>query len=337
MNTRHRSTRGAAVIAAALAVTTTGCGPHLNLQAGIQTELTSLLIGPAPAPPQLPAVVGPVVVPSYAGVPAGAPQAPVVTPPQANPTPPCPPLGRNAFPPTAATSSISQAPVVGRFVYRQSGRAKMDGKQAGKLAGNVIVPVAATPPQTPAQTAAFTVTTPSFEGATITTTFAVQPAAASAPVPPTAATPPITAEPPAGLFITKIVTTAGNSTTTFAPSQPGVQVFSQPAGHGTTWQGTASDPTAAVSVTVKGSVVGDTHVNACGNALDAVKATVEETVIGIDESLTESHVLAVGSEYGGLILSDDRKVTGSVSGHQIDQTSSLTINSITPLPARGHG
>ena len=332
---RHRRSWPVAVtIAAALIVATTGCGPRLALHAGVQTELTSLLIGPPPAAPQLPAVVGPVVVPSYAGVPAAAPQAPI-TPPPPPPAPPCPPLGRNSFPPTAATSTIDNAPHPGRYIYRQSGRSQVDGKAAGKLAGNVVVPVAARAPETSAQTAAFTVTTPSFESATISTTVAIQPAAASAGVPPTAATDPMTVGPPAGLFITKIVTTAGNSTTTFSPSPPGVQVFAQPAGRGTTWQGTATDPTATVSVTVRGSVVGNTHVNACGNALDAVKVTLDETVAGISENLTESHVLGIGTEYGGLILSDERAVTGTISGHQVDQASSLTINSIAPLPTRG--
>ena len=325
-------------ITTALLVSTTACGPRLSLKAGIQTELTSLLIGPPPAAPQLPAVAGPVVVPSYAGLPAAAPQAPQapLRPTPVPPAPACPPLGRNSFPPTAATSSIDNAPHPGRYLYRQTGHSTMDGKAAGKLAGNVVVPVAAKATDTSAQTAAFTVTTPSFEDATITTSFAVQPAAASAPLPPTSVTPPMTVGPPAGLFITKIVTTAGNSTTTFTPNQPGVQVFSEPAGKGTTWQGTATDPTAAVSVTVNGSVVGNTHVNACGNALDAVKVTIDETVAGINENLTESHVLGIGTEYGGLILSDERKVTGSVSGHQVEQASSLTINSITPLPTRGH-
>ena len=330
-----RSVLPVVAMTAACVLAVAGCGPKLDLHAGIQTELTSLLIGPAPAAPQLPAAVGPVVVPTYAGVPAAAPQAPIPAPVKLPPPPACPPLGRDSFPPTAATSSITGPPQTGRFLFRQTGHSTVDGKAAGKLAGNVVVPVTATATDTSAQTAAFTVTTQGFEGARITTTFAIQPAAASAPVPPTAVTPPVTVEPPAGLFITKIVTTAGNSTTTFAPTPPGVQMFSQPAGKGTTWQGTATDPNAAVSVTVQGTVDGNTHVDACGNALDAMKVTLDETVVGTDENLTESHVLAVGSEYGGLILSDKRTVTGTVSGHQIDQSSTLTINSIAPLPSRG--
>jgi hypothetical protein len=323
-------------LAVAAAVWAAGCGPALELHAGISAEATNVLLGTPLTPPEVASSNGPPVIPAYAGVPAlPAPTLPgqpplvfPVTPPSA-----CPDPSPFAAPPTAVTTTITNAAPAAAFAYRTKGTAKVDGKVTSALSGNAVWETADESPSVPAESRQFSVSHKSFDGSTVTNTYSVVPPATdqNASVPQTPFTPSETVSAQGGLYLSKVETKSGNTTSTFAPAAPGVELLQLPAFASSTWQSQATDPSSMISETVTGKNLGNVRVNACGTKLDAWQAQLSATIMGLNESLTETDTLSIATEYGGLILSIEQIVQGTTQGHEIEQTYTATINSLRPV------
>lgn len=316
-----------AVVSLGVVVAVAGCGPANNIEAGVMPLVTDVLLG---APIQHEAKHD-VPIPSFPGV---APTGPVVppAPPVVPPVPllACPPADPNKFPPRAVTQMLNRPPAEGRYSYRQHGYAERNGKRVAKLPKHAVWRVREIKPPLPTESYAFSITAPSFQGGTTTTDYAVMkpPVNITQTVPATN----ITIQPiGGGIYLTRIVTRSHGATSTFAPLAPGVQLIGQPMIPGATWTGIGVDITHSVTMSVSGKVVGDKHVNACGQQLDAWRVRVTSTIFGLSENVRQIETYDVGSEYGGLFLAVQRQVGGTLAGQSFAQTIGATINSIKPL------
>ena len=310
-----------------------GCGPSVDIATGVRSQVTDVLLGA----PIHHALGKDAPVPSFPGL---APTGPVLpTPPPATVVPPvlvaCPAADPLAYPPKAATSLLSKPPVAGRYAYRQHGTAKANGKRVAILAKHATWRVRSLRPPLPTESFAFSITAPTFDGATTTTDYAVMKPVIniSQTIPPTN----IGIQPiGGGIYVTRIVTRSRHATSTFAPLSPGVLLIGQPLTNGATWQGLGVDISHALTMTTSGSVVGNHHVNACGKQLDAWRVKVSTTVLGLSENLTQTETFDVGSEYGGMLLAVRRTISGTTGGQRVEQQMTATINSLKPLTANKH-
>ena len=310
-----------------------GCGPSVDLATGIHQQVTDVLLG---APIHHALDPNDVPVPSFPGVVATGPVLP--TPPTATPAPilaACPAADPLAYPPRAATQTLNCAPKPGRYAYRQHGTAKVGGKRVASLQKDAIWRVRTIKAPLPTESYAFSVTAPSFDGSTTTTDYAVMKPVVniSQTIPPTN----IGIQPiGGGIYITKIVTHSHGATSTFAPLSPGVEVIGQPLTNSATWQGIGIDVTHALTMSIAGKVVGNHHVNACGQQLDAWRVQVKTTVFGLSENLSQTETYDVGSEYGGMLLAVKRSISGTTGGQNVEQEMTATINSIKPVATKKH-
>ena len=322
-------------LAVAAAVWAAGCGPALELHAGIAAQTTDVLLGTPLTPPQAADSNGPPIIPAYAGVPAlAAPALPGAVPfvIHVPPPGPCPDANPFAVPPDPETPTITNAAPAGTFRYRTKGTAKVDGHVTSRLGGNGLWLTAPEKPSVPAETYQFSITHPSFGGATVTNTYAVLPPGTdqNVSVPQTPLNPSETVTAYGGLYLARVETKSGNTTSTFAPAAPGVELLQIPAVVNAIWQSQATDPTSMISESLSGKSLGDVRVNACGTKLDAWEVQLSATITGLDENLTETDDLDIATEYGGLILSINQTVTGTTQGHQVEQSYEATINSLKP-------
>lgn len=327
IRSRRSLRRGLAATVAVAAVA--GCGPSVDLATGVRSQVTNVLLG---APLHHDLGGHEVTVPSFPGVTATVPVAPVKSLPPTVTVPvlACPRADPTSYPPIAASQSLTKPPVAGRYAYREQGTAKTGGKKVASLPTHATWRVRRLTPPLPAESYAFSVTEPSFQGASTTTDYAVM-----KPIINISQTIPSTnigVQPiGGGIYLTKIVTRSHGTTSTFAPLPPGVELIGQPLINGATWQGLGVDVEHMLTMSVSGSVVGDTHVNACGKQLDAWRVRVTSTVFGLSENLKQTETFDVGSEYGGLLLAVSRSISGTASGHAVQQAMHATINSIKPV------
>ncbi|HVV75737.1 MAG TPA: hypothetical protein VHC43_06835 [Mycobacteriales bacterium] len=308
------------------------CGPSVDLATGVRSQATNVLLG-APIVHALGSHDAP--VPSFPGVAPVGPAVSVPKPPVVVPLPApkaCPAADPTAFPPQAVTQRLTRPPKPGRYSYREHGVAKADGKTVAALPRKAVWRVRSIKPPLPAESYAFSITAPTFRGGVTTTDYAVMKPVVnvSQTIPPTN----IGLQPiGGGIYVTRIETRSHGTTTTFAPLAPGVELIGQPMVNGATWNGIGVDVTHSLTMSVSGQIVGDQHVNACGKQLDAWRVKVTTTVFGLSENLTQTERYDVGSEYGGLLLSVQRSITGSAGGQDVDQQMTATIDSIKPVQA----
>jgi hypothetical protein len=319
------------VAVAAVLTAVAACGPANNIEAGVVPLVTDVLLG---APIQHDATHHDVSIPSFPGV---APTGPVIdkTAPIVPPVPvlACPPADPDAFPPRAVSQMLNQPPTPGRYSYRQHGSAERNNKHIAKLPKQAVWRVRSMKPPLPSYSYAFSVTAPGFQGATTTTDYAVikPPINVTQTIPATN----ITIQPiGGGIYITRIVTRSHGVTSTFSPLAPGVELIGQPMIPGASWTSLGVDVTHALTMSVTGKVVGDKHVNACGQQLDAWRVEVSSTIYGLSENVVQTETYDVGSEYGGLLLAVQRRISGTLSGQTFAQLTTATINSIKPLKAQ---
>jgi hypothetical protein len=233
-------------------------------------------------------------------------------------------------PAVPVTAGISREVTAAGYQYRTHGTAKVDGKVTERLRGTQLWRVKRISTSLPLEMSAFTVSRPTFGGGTTTSTFTVIPPLSqeNISIPQTPLNPAITLQTFGGLYLTSTVTKSGNSTSSFAPLPPGIELLQTNAAPGQSWLSAAVDPASTLAEEAQGSNVGDVRVNGCGKKYDAWKVRVTSTVLGLSERLTEVDTLSIGSEYGGLILAEQQHITGSTGGHQIDQVLTATINSL---------
>jgi hypothetical protein len=332
--TRHRS-----VGFMLLAVLLSACGPKVQVQTSVTSQLTNIFLGapkgaaaeqlpPQPTSPSFPGIVAP-VPPAVAPAPATAPPPPVATP---VPQVVCPPL--SGFPRIPAAALSPKGPVAGKLAYRQSGSSVSDSDPAVLLHGNDVRTIAVDPTATGALYT-FTVTQKSFGRATIASTYSLVPPSSdqSVTIPGTAAgNPPETLNATGGLYLQRIETKSPAGTRVFAPVGLGVEVYQEPAAPGASWSSSATDPNTQTSVLVQGAISGHAVANACGQAIDTWKVTLTQTVLGAAENLTQKQTLLVAPQYGCLIVDEQDEVTGSFDGHTITQKLRSTVNSLPRQP-----
>lgn len=328
--TRHRS-----VSLMLLAALLSACGPKVQVQTSVTSQLTDIFLGAPKAAvveqlPQQP------TAPSFPGIVAPAPPvdvAPTSTPgasPPVKPVPPvaCPPL--SGFPKVPAEALSPRGPAAQRLTYRQSGSSVSDSDPAVLLHGDDVRTVAVDPTASGALYT-FTVTQKSFGGATIASTYSLVPPPSdqSVTVPGTVAgNPPETLNATGGLYLQRIETKSAAGTRVFAPVGLGVEVYEEPAAPGASWSSSATDPDTQTSVIAQGAISGHAVTNACGQAIDAWKVTLTQTVLGAAENLTQKRTLLVAPQYGCLIVDETDDVTGTFDGHTITQKLSSTVNTL---------
>lgn len=341
MPSQQRRVRALGLVAGVVALACTACGPDVDLRTGVSSQPTSLLLG-ALAIPAPPAPVG-VPVPSYPGV-VTTPTKPIIEiPPVVKPEPvkACPDLPLYAAPELLASLSVDGKPKPGAYTYRQSGSSTLDGKKGAALPAESVRTLTALEPQTPLEQSRFKVSTTSFDGAKTEITYSliqspvppVTVPGVTLPVPFPLGVPPVTVAAPTGLSIVEMTTTLGGTETTFRPSAPGLRIFDEPAAPTKTWTSAAVDIQSQVLLLLNGTYGTHKTVNACGKAVDGWDVTLETTILGLGESLTQTQHLVMSPQLGGLIVSEDSVISGTVNGHSVEQKSTSTINSITPKAA----
>ena len=322
-----------------LAVAMTACGPRVDVQTSVTSQLTSILLG-APKIIATPGVPVQAPAPSFPGIAAPPPVSIVAAPPPVVPVPvtvpplKCPALSGLVFPKVPAQPLSAAAPAQGLYPYRQSGSSVQDSDPAVLLKGTDLRPVLSQSPATGA-TYTFNMIARGFGNTQVATTYSLVPPPTnqSVTVPGSAVgNPPETVQTTGGLYIQKIVRTDPSGSYVFAPVGPGVEVFQEPAAAGATWSSSASDPNAQLSDFVQGSISGHAVANACGQAIDTWQVTLTQMILGPSQNETIQQTLLVAPQYGCLIVDEVDKTTGTWNGHTITQRVHATLNTVPGSP-----
>jgi hypothetical protein len=256
---------------------------------------------------------------------------------------PCPPASPFAVEALPSTTTIQQPPATGTYAYRDTGTYQTSGAtpQQGNYPTTQMRTVSNVKPRLPS---GYTFEVTATLGDTVTTT-------TYAYMPPTALSQsPVGPLPIAGLYIAKVVTTVGKTTSTFSPLPPGLLLLEVPAEPGDEWNAIGLDPTTLTLMSFTGTQGENTTVNACGQVLDAITVHVDGNIeireniagvvptsiatginlggreIGPTINTTFTGDYAFVTQYGGLSVMDNVETTGTENGVGIDRKLNSTIN-----------
>lgn len=131
----------------------------------------------------------------------------------------------------------------------------------------------------------------------------------------------------------KVVRTEGSITTTFEPI-PAVMILplppqsSDPVGQPVyTWRSAGTDPRSGKSLSVEGTVRPRERVDACGQFLDSWVADTSQRSVGPLEDLTIVSRTNIATQYGGMIVADQIRASGTLGGAPYESTLRVIINS----------
>lgn len=360
---RHRR-----LVLALLALALAGCGPTVPLNAGLREAGASIQFGtpapeivqPAPAPP-----TNANIVPNF---PAPLEQPPVfsITAPVGLSLP-CPDAAPGAVlqAPAPATPSVLPAPTSTPYTFRYFGTKKLDPGKADEQ--DFTLPTTGTRAvNSPVYWFTYTfgtyqlkyyefTVTEHYNGMTTAITYDEYPNGYSGTGGPNVQG----TQPAAGLYLVKMtVTDASGNTDTFQPapstgtgpsnSQPeprGVELVPFPAQQGATVQSSGVDGAndeamtvgprfdASTNTTLQSGIRGHANVNACDKLLDSWEDVLYgqiQNARSSSQSETFTLILDVGTEYGGLSLSDHliESGTDAVSGKPFTYDVTATIDEV---------
>ncbi|HVL80148.1 MAG TPA: hypothetical protein VM840_00975 [Actinomycetota bacterium] len=324
-----RTPRPAAILIALLLVAT-GCGgPPNPIQAGVKEFPTDVLLGStegspapssvAPAPIEEPA---PILVRPLTDFPSDEPR-PVPTP-----APACPAADPLSSPANEAFSDpAGSPPTTATYAFRNEGRysVKATTETAGVYAGSER-----SVRDVRRDGIAYEFTVSDTLGSA--TRYRVVPRTGSA-VP--------QAEDP-GLYIVSISSQTPEKVDTFTPVQP-MRLAGFPLSNGDRVQSTGASPTGSTVMRFD-STIGRLHpdepgrrdpkgrVDACGSLLDIWWIDVAGTIRGANKNLTFTTLFAFGPQYGGLMLEERWKVSGTDAGATVSSERRSVISREPAVP-----
>jgi hypothetical protein len=319
------------VLGATAALLLAGCGPSHSISVSLRNFASSLTYGGSPPPPpppiaaanptptfpsfiEPPVVVSPptpVAPATTVAPPPPVPAAPRPSRPAAAPAPVCPAAAPNSFPAVSAGAHVLAPPIPGSYVYRQTGSYSIDGK-TGKPAAHTLRIITNV---TPSNNGVFTFDVDEADGSDITdTTYQVNQSTSNSATD--------------GIFITQVVTRHGDGTIDqFAP-EPAIRIMPLPADN-TQMQFSSAGADALHGTTeeISGEIVGHHNVDACGTVLDSWEVHVTGQLISTTENLAIDATYDIGTQFGGLSLSDSVHLSGTDAGGSVDQRTTATIDS----------
>ncbi len=131
----------------------------------------------------------------------------------------------------------------------------------------------------------------------------------------------------------KVVRTEGGVISTFEPI-PAVKILplppqsSDPIGQPVyTWRSAGTDPRSGKSLSVEGTVRPRERVDACGQFVDSWVADTSQRSVGPLEDLTIIARTNIATQYGGMIVADQIRTTGTLGGAAYESTLRVIINS----------
>jgi hypothetical protein len=139
-----------------------------------------------------------------------------------------------------------------------------------------------------------------------------------------------------GLYITRVVQIAPNRTPEeFAPVDPGLRIFPEPASAGAQWTSTANDPTHGVTVLIQGTLKELRTIDVCGVYVEGWAASATVSVrkpvdaAGADDlSTTQDYLLS--TSLGGLVVADNVTQTGTDNGVTVSRSTSSQLADLAP-------
>lgn len=299
----RRSRLAVCIAATAAAAVLTGCaGPEAHVSLIGKSQPLDVAFGKPTAavlkgnPPLSP-------VPGGLGVlPVTSPGGTVVTttaiPPAAAPPPACGPANPLTAPAEVADNQISTTAPQGTYDYRFGGMA-VEGGKTRTFSGISKHTVTSSDAGNGVRRFSIDVT---MLGAKTTYDYTVLPVVGTA------------ADVHGGIELTSVTGNGGYGyNASFHPDKP-LQVFSQPANAGTSWNDAETDAASATYAVVNGTVDGKGRVDACGTPLDAWKSTTTLDISSPNETLKVTVQTWWGTQFGGLPLAELQTYSGTAGG-----------------------
>lgn len=327
---QHRSRRTFTAACLAVAILTSACGAAPSLPIGVKEYPADIVYGdtskpepPAPVPGADPAPA----FPGFLAPPAPRTELPGQSPSTTTPRPSttlapvaCPADDPLEVPRKEAPPEVRDDPQPGRYLFRQEGVARVDGKVASTLAPSAerrLDNLRALQ----LSSYRFDLTVKEFEAET-TTTYEVARRGAEN-----------------GLHIAQIRSSDPFGTSAFTPSAP-VKLLPFPANTGSRWRSAGTDPLHGITLSINGLVKGKTRVNACGTPLDAWLVEVgtdpqtgqPSRIVGPGRSVVITGTYAVATQFGGLIVAEDLTLDGTDGGRPVKITTKTAISDPEPRP-----
>lgn len=134
-----------------------------------------------------------------------------------------------------------------------------------------------------------------------------------------------------GLFLTKMVTRAGDQTRTFSPIVP-VEILPLPVVELTTVRGVGLDPLTGESLVVSGTVTRKERVEGCNELVDGWFVDSTWTFQRGPDSQVWEYDYAVATQHGGLIVGDHLKTVERFGAFQATIDLVTQFGSIHPKP-----
>lgn len=263
-------------------------------------------IGVVPAGPPAAAVPAP-SVPSTTPARQERPPQPVTAAPDA-----CPRQDPLAVPRNEATNLVDGPVPEGSFPYRISGSFTVNGKKTPYEA--VLVQQVQRLPQDAAGRRRFA-TSFTLLGLRYTVTYAI-----TVPVEGPAQTV------PGEIALASVVQDSSDgSGASFRPAEP-LRLLQLRAERGVSWTEASNDPLSATSATVAGQIVDKNRVNACGQPVEAWKASVTQRTISAGQDITATRTLSFATGLGGLLVAEQVSYAGTAGGDKVSGESTMTIN-----------
>jgi hypothetical protein len=141
-------------------------------------------------------------------------------------------------------------------------------------------------------------------------------------------------DPASGIYLREISsTTADGGVDSFVANDDSLRLLPLPVVIGATIQGSAIDSRSATNMTIVGSVVGHSRVDACGTMLDAFRVDITEgRITSPFKQVRFTATYNIGTQYGGLSLSEHVHYECDVnqycdSGRDVETDNVATISS----------
>lgn len=138
-----------------------------------------------------------------------------------------------------------------------------------------------------------------------------------------------------GIYISKIVTQAGDAPPAEFTPRPALLLLPLPANSGMTADVAGSDPTSGTTMRYRLTVVGKQRVSACDANLDAIRVKLTDGRIdGPQTNVDFTATYDLGTQFGGLMLRDASVTQGREGINTISRNNVATINDVPKILAQ---
>jgi hypothetical protein len=294
MRTRRRIALAAAVVAAELLISACA-GPRDSIDVSMKKYNGDIAIGkkketPLPAPLQPRVNPQPIGFPSFIQppppVPAVGPTRPEI--PVAEPSDqPCPKAAPTSVPTYVAPNNVTAPPAKATLLFRNVGSFTITAKDGTSRKGKYPLLSVRAVSSKPVGDGTFMYTVQERLGLAVTTTV-------------------YHLDPAKGIYLREInSTTADGGVDSFVTNDDSLLLLPLPVVIGAPIQGSAIDSRSATNMTIVGSVIGHSRVDACGTMLDAYRVDITEgRITSPFKQVRFTATYNIGTQYGGLSLSE---------------------------------